>query len=442
MEHLWTYTSIILAIVVLAKLLATKTNSVDVLWLIVFGAIGVNLGILPEHNEILESIGEWGIVFIMFALGFEENVSNFVKGLKKSIGIAIIGAVFPFIAGYYTAILFGYNWNVAMIWGLTMTATAVSLTMVSLKSEGLHTSRAATGIMTAAVVDDILSLIGLAILIPIILSSNGTHTEEVFNLSYLGIIILKVFLFFFIIIFIGIVLFPDSLETEKNKDLGLLFNIAVMLRKYFGIRKLLTVHNGRFTPLIMIFIAMTFGAIADIMGFHPAIGAYFAGLFLKEEYFLCTIDEKLENHKKNAEFVINHLAFTIFGPIFFVMLGTQLIFNMEIILDIMPVALVLFGSVFILQILSASFAARYTGGYKWHESLMIGFGMLGRAELAFIVINIAYTKSHLITLEQFYTLILTLFLLNVTVPALIKWWKPYYKGSKNLTVFGTTLSKK
>jgi len=301
MEHLWTYTSIILAIVVLSKLLATKTNSVDVLWLIVFGAIGVNIGILPEHNEILESIGEWGIVFIMFALGFEENVSNFVQGLKKSMGIAIIGAFFPFLAGYYTAILFGYDWNVAMIWGLTMTATAVSLTMVSLKSEGLHTSRAATGIMTAAVVDDILSLIGLAILIPIILSSNGTHTGEAFSLAHLAIIILKVFLFFFIIIFIGIVLFPDSLATEKDKKRGLLFIIAVILRKYFGIRKLLTIHNGRFTPLIMIFIAMTFGAIAHNMGFHPAIGAYFAGLFLKEEYFLCTTDKNLQNHKKDAE---------------------------------------------------------------------------------------------------------------------------------------------
>ncbi len=105
MEDLWTYTSIILAIVVLAKLLSTKANSVDVLWLIVFGAIGVNIGILPEHNEILESISEWGIVFIMFALGFEENVSNFVQGLKKSMWIAVIGAVFPFITGYYVVLL-------------------------------------------------------------------------------------------------------------------------------------------------------------------------------------------------------------------------------------------------------------------------------------------------------------------------------------------------
>ena len=441
MEHLWIYTSIILAIVIVAKILSTKTKTVDVLWLIIFGAIAVNIGILPEKNTILEAIGDWGIVFVMFALGFEENISNFVAGLKRSYGIAIIGAIFPFLAGYYTATLFGYSFNVAMIWGLTMTATAVSLTMVSLKSEGLQTSHAAIGIMTAAVVDDILSLIGLSILIPIALTTQN-DANAVINIGSIGFILLKVLLFFFIIIFIGMVLFPDSLASEKDKKHNLIFKVAVTIRKYFGIRKLLTVYNGRFTPLIMIFIAMTFGAIAHNMGFHPAIGAYFAGLFLKEEYFKCTVNEKLQNHKKDAEFVINHLAFSIFGPIFFVMLGTKLIFDMNIILHILPVALTLFFAVLILQVISASLAAKYTGKYKWHESIMIGFGMLGRAELAFIVIDIAYTENHLINIEQFYSLMITIFLLNITVPTLIKWWKPYYEGNKNFSLFGLQLSRK
>jgi len=441
MEHLWIYTSIILAIVIVAKILSTKTKTVDVLWLIIFGAIAVNIGILPEENSILEAIGDWGIVFVMFALGFEENISNFVAGLKRSWGIAIIGAIFPFLAGYYTATLFSYSFNVAMIWGLTMTATAVSLTMVSLKSEGLQSSHAAIGIMTAAVVDDILSLIGLSILIPIALTTQN-DANAVINISDIGFILLKVLLFFFIIIFIGMVLFPDSLVGEKDKKHTLIFKVAITIRKYFGIRKLLTVYNGRFTPLIMIFIAMTFGAIAHNMGFHPAIGAYFAGLFLKEEYFKCTVNEKLQNHKKDAEFVINHLAFSIFGPIFFVMLGTKLIFNMKIILHILPVALTLFLAVFILQVLSASLAARYTGKYKWHESIMIGFGMLGRAELAFIVIDIAYVENHLINIEQFYSLMITIFLLNITVPTIIKWWKPYYNGDKELTLFSILVSRK
>jgi Kef-type K+ transport system membrane component KefB len=313
--------------------------------------------------------------------------------------------------------------------------------MVSLKSEGLQTSHAAIGIMTAAVVDDILSLIGLSILIPIALTTQN-DANAVINIGSIGFILLKVLLFFFIIIFIGMVLFPDSLASEKDKKHNLIFKVAVTIRKYFGIRKLLTVYNGRFTPLIMIFIAMTFGAIAHNMGFHPAIGAYFAGLFLKEEYFKCTVNEKLQNHKKDAEFVINHLAFSIFGPIFFVMLGTKLIFDMNIILHILPVALTLFFAVLILQVISASLAAKYTGKYKWHESIMIGFGMLGRAELAFIVIDIAYVENHLINMEQFYSLIITIFLLNITVPTLIKWWKPYYKGDKSLRLLGITLSKK
>jgi len=440
MEHLWVYTSIILAVVVAAKLISAKTKTVDVLWLIIFGAIAVNIGILPHENIILEAIGDWGIVFVMFALGFEENIAKFIQGLKRSWGIAVIGAFFPFMAGYYTASLFGYGFNVSMIWGLTMTATAVSLTMVSLKSEGLHATEAATGIMTAAVIDDILSLIGLSVLIPIALSSQGSGGGNVDIIS-IAYILLKVVLFFFIIILIGTVLFPDSLENEKNKKHGPIFRLAVAIRKHFGIRKLLTVYNGSLTPLIMIFIAMTFGAIAHNMGFHPAIGAYFAGLFLKEEYFLCTVDKKLENHKQDAEFVINHLAFTIFGPIFFVMLGTKLIFNMEIILEILPIALILFSSVLILQISSAAFAAKYTGGYQWHESVMIGLGMLGRAELAFIVIDIAYVDNKLINIEQFYALMVTIFLLNLAVPMLIKWWKPYYHGEKNLTLLGITFSR-
>ena len=440
MEHLWVYTSIILAIVVLAKILSAKTNTVDVLWLILFGAMAVNMGILPENNTILEAIGDWGIVFVMFALGFEENISNFIRGLKRSWGIAIIGAIFPFLAGYYTAVLFGYSFNVAMIWGLTMTATAVSLTMVSLKAEGLQSSHAAIGIMTAAVVDDILSLIGLSILIPIALSTQAS-ADAVIDFGNIGYILLKVVLFFFIIIFIGMVLFPDTLASEKDKKHSFLFKVAVAIRRYFGIRKLLLVHQGRFTPLIMIFIAMTFGAIAHTMGFHPAIGAYFAGLFLKEEYFQCSVNATMINNRKDAEFVINHLAFSIFGPIFFVMLGTKLLFDMKIILDILPIALTLFLSVLILQVLSAALAARYTGKYHWHESVMIGLGMLGRAELAFIVIDIAFVENHLINREQFYALMITIFLLNIAVPTLIKWWKPYYQGEKTLMVGGILLSR-
>jgi Kef-type K+ transport system membrane component KefB len=370
-HNLWAYSAVILFMVVLAKLVSSKTSTVDVLWLIVFGAIGVNIGILPEHNQILEAIGEWGIVFVMFALGFDEDITHFMRGLKKSMGIAVIGAIFPFLAGFYTAGLFGFDFNSQMIWGLTMTATAVSLTMVSLKQENLNKSTASTAIMTAAVVDDILSLIGLSILIPIVLSSGGSEANVV-NFNEISGVIVKVILFFLTISFIGLVLFPDSLKHEAHKKHNIFFIIAIKIRKISGIRKLLIMYEGRFTPLIMIFLALSFGAIADTFGFHPAIGAYFAGLFLKGEYFSVKTDNSIRSHQKDAQFVINHLAFSIFGPIFFVMLGTKLLFDLSMLLKVIVPILTLFLSVLILQVLSAMLAAKFTGGYKWYQSVMIG----------------------------------------------------------------------
>ena len=54
---------------------------------------------------------------------------------------------------------------------------------------------------------------------------------------------------------------------------------------------------------------------------------------------------------------------------------------------------------------------------------MIGFGMLGRAELAFVVMNIAFVQYQIISVEVFYTLMLTCFFLNISVPLTIRWWK-------------------
>jgi Kef-type K+ transport system membrane component KefB len=190
----------------------------------------------------------------------------------------------------------------------------------------------------------------------------------------------------------------------------------------------------------MIFIAMASGALADGFGFHPAIGAYLVGLFLKKEYFLFDDDESGDEQYRDSKLVIDHMAFTIFGPIFFVNLGAKIVFDPSIFSDVWLHIVVLFSSVLVLQILSATIAARYTGGYEWHESIMIGVGMLGRAELAFIVIDIAYTEHRIFTEEQFYTLIIATFLLNISVALLIDFWKPYYNGVKRLKLFGVTLS--
>ena len=83
------------------------------------------------------------------------------------------------------------------------------------------------------------------------------------------------------------------------------------------------------------------------------------------------------------------------------------------------------AGLFIVQISSASLAARFTGDMDWPDSLMVGFGMLGRAELAFVVLDIAYAQHNILHDEAFYTLMLTAFFLNIAVPVTIALWRPY-----------------
>lgn len=60
------------------------------------------------------------------------------------------------------------------------------------------------------------------------------------------------------------------------------------------------------------------------------------------------------------------------------------------------------------------------------ESLMIGFGMLGRAELAFVVMDIAYVQHGILPVEASFTLMITAFALNIFVPVTISWRRPHY----------------
>ena len=74
---------------------------------LVLGCLYVNFGLLPEHpSAFLASLSELAITIVMFSLGLEENVKNFIQGIKKAWGIALIGAIGPFINGFGVGTMF------------------------------------------------------------------------------------------------------------------------------------------------------------------------------------------------------------------------------------------------------------------------------------------------------------------------------------------------
>jgi Kef-type K+ transport system membrane component KefB len=395
------------ASVFIAAYLADKTRLTPVLWYLFCGTVLVNINLLPQEMPIfITDFADLGIIIIMFALGFEEDTSNFLGSIKRSWGIAFFGAVAPFAIAYFIALYYWQDHNTALMCGLAMTATAVSLTMVSLKGEGLNGTPAATGIMTSAVLDDIGSLALVAIMVPI---ATGEATATVSGIAW---VLGKAVAFFVMVVIIGNWLFPASQ--------GILKRIPVL--GHINLRGFLSMGKGEYTILSLLLIAVGVGLLAHEFGFHPAIGAYMAGLVVHREYFDFHQEQQVDFYQQARE-IIDNVAFTWIGPVFFVTLGAKLIFDLDTFLSVLPESLILFSALFVGQIFSAGLAARFTGGFSWPDSLMIGFGMLGRAELAFVVMNIAFVQYQIISVEVFYTLMLTCFLLNTSVPLTIRWWK-------------------
>ena len=90
-----------------------------------------------QPNEFIQLLAEIGIFFLMFHAGVETQPLEFFQALKKSLGVAVVGAIVPFSASFGLALLFGMDLVGATFIGLTMTATAVVITLKSLKDLGL-----------------------------------------------------------------------------------------------------------------------------------------------------------------------------------------------------------------------------------------------------------------------------------------------------------------
>ena len=420
--HSLVHLALIWAAVLAAAVAAKKTRLTPVFFYLFIGFLLVNVGVLPKQSgSFIREFAELGIIFIMFALGFEESTDNFIGSLKKSWGIALFGALGPFAVTYVITDTIWNDPDISLMCALAMTATAVSVTMVSLRGEGLQNSVVATRIMTSAVIDDIGALVALAIMVPLAVG------QESFSMASLVITGGKAVLFFVVVTIIGAWIFP-------HKPAGWFRHVPVIGR--FGVKHMLTFDHGRYATLIVLLVALVVGLLAYYFGFHPAIGAYMAGLIVKEEYF--DIVEKKETgvyvgrvHSayEETKIIIDNAAFLWIGPVFFVDLGAKLIFDRELMLQILPYAVVLTIGLFIVQVSTAGLAAKYTGGMTWHQSLMIGFGMLGRAELAFVVMDIAYVQHQILHVDAFFTLMITAFFLNVAVPLTIRWWRPYYNAA-------------
>ena len=411
--------AIIWAAVFAAVVAAKKTRLTPVLYFLFIGCVLANAGVLPaESGAFIRTFAELGIIFIMFSLGFEESTDNFLSSVRRSWGIALFGAIGPFVVAYLLADAIWDDTNISLMVGLAMTATAVSLTMVSLQGLGLSKSVVATRIMTSALLDDIGALVAVAIVVPV-----ATGVGEITALG-LAITAGKAVAFFVLVTLIGIWIFPRG-PIQWLQGLPILRSLSM--------QNYLTFDDGKYATLAILLAALVVGLLAHLFGFHPAVGAYMAGLIVREEHFQLK-DGKDENNRplarqnvfQETKRIVDNAAFCWVGPVFFVDLGAKILFDLDLLMTVLPYAAAMTISIATIQVISAGLAARYTSGMNSAASIMVGLGMLGRAELAFVVMDIAYVQNNIMPKEAFFTLMITAFFLNIMVPVTISWWRPHY----------------
>jgi Kef-type K+ transport system membrane component KefB len=258
--------------------------------LVLFGYSGLDfLG----TNEGIAILAEIGVVLLLFEVGLESNVREMMSVGASSLLVALLGVVAPFFLGWGLSawMLPDEELLVHLFIGATLCATSVGITARVLTDLGKVTTREAKIILGAAVIDDVLGLVILAVVSGVITAANtGGQLASGDVLWIIG----KATLFL-----IGAILVGGWLSPR-------LFRLASRLR----IKGMLLTLSLGFCFLL--------AYLANVIDLAPIVGAFAAGLILDEVHykdFLDRGDHALED--------LIHPINIFLVPIFFVLMGVK-----------------------------------------------------------------------------------------------------------------------
>ncbi|MBW2147608.1 MAG: cation:proton antiporter [Deltaproteobacteria bacterium] len=118
----------------------------------------------PQGYEILRELAYIGLCVLLFRIGLETQLTEFLPVWRSATGFAVAGMAFPFVLGWLLSLLWGWPHQRAIFVGATLTATSIGVTESVLSELRAEKSREGVIIIGAAVLDDVLALILLSII--------------------------------------------------------------------------------------------------------------------------------------------------------------------------------------------------------------------------------------------------------------------------------------
>lgn len=365
--------SILLFAAMLGYVLAVRIGQPAVVGEIFLGLIiGPSFFNLIHFDNLVTFAAQFGAIVLLFAIGLESKFNEIYT--RKNLLIALFGIVIPWLGGFFLSRLFGFSSIQALIIGTALTATSVAVTVETLRQLGKIKTEAAKIIIGAAVIDDILGLLVLAITIGV---SAGAIT--------IPSVALKIFLALAFVI--GAMVF------------------GLFASKYLRKLDVWAVYHKvpQVTFIAALGIAFAYSALAEFIGLSAIVGAFIAGVSLERL--------NIHSYKEGAKYLE-----IIFASVFFVSLG--------ILINIHESAV---NPLFLLALIAVAVITKFAGCFltarllriNTKESAIIGAGMVPRGEVASIVAVIALTQG-LIGQELYLAIILMGLFTTILAPILIK----------------------
>jgi Kef-type K+ transport system membrane component KefB len=335
------------------------------------------LGLVHE-SEVILALAELGVLILLFEVGLESDLDELLKAGSQAALVAVVGVAVPFATGFGLMFWLGHPPVLAVFVGATLTATSVGITARVLSDLGRLQDPAANIVLGAAVVDDILGLIILAVVTGVALTG-GMSLGAIALLSAKAIAFLAVAL-----------------------GLGLWF--APVLIRWIGqlrSRGTLVVYSTMF--------AIALAAVAVSIGLAAIIGAFAAGLILATTERRSHIEERI---KPVADLLV---------PVFFVTVGMKVQpamldpfaknaqFGMALLLSALAVASKLVAGLGVYQ----------KGVRRWP----VGVGMVPRGEVGLIFAG-AGLASGVIAQDLYSALVVVVMLTTFAAPP---WLKALYR---------------
>jgi len=292
-------------------------------------------------NQILEILSDLGVMFLLFRVGLEVKASQLVKVGGTALLVAVAGVVVPFLCGWGISALWGQPRLESIFTGAAMVATSVGITAEVLAARGLLRTRAAGVILAAAVVDDVLGLIVLAVV-----SGLAKGTANYVDIVLTGAIAL------------GFVVFLAK------------FGTLTVRRVVPRVRSRLNLPEGDFAIAMTLLFALAL--LAVYAGVAAIIGAFLAGMALSE-----TAEPRLQDMTSGVS--------ELLVPFF--LAGIGLHFDLSAFATASTMALA--GIIVI-----AAVASKFVGcglGAAWMgrtDAIRIGVGMVPRGEVGMVVAQI------------------------------------------------------